>query len=176
MIDHQRREAQRIRKCIEEEKMRLKQIHNDSNQDDKGRMRQIQKDAVYSYYSKVIVYVSTKNDSEHPVWIQKEWPSQKDNVSVLRNLVAAMCRARSTEDNSYSFQEGTKIGKGRYRHVSDEMTSTYWFENSIVWKTVFVFVEDGVQWEGYGGRGSGVFVQSRLDSKHIIQFIYNAKH
>ena len=60
MIDHQRREAQRIRKCIEEEKMRLKQIHYDSNQDDKGRMRQIQKDAVYSYYSKVIVSDDSK--------------------------------------------------------------------------------------------------------------------
>ena len=30
-------------------------MHNDSNQDDRGRMRQIQKDAVYSYYSKVSV-------------------------------------------------------------------------------------------------------------------------
>ena len=40
--------------------MRLKQIHNDSNQDDKGRVRQIQKDAVYSYYSKVKFMLALK--------------------------------------------------------------------------------------------------------------------
>ena len=73
MIDHQRREAQRIRKCIEEEKMHLKQIHNDSNQDDKGRTRQIQKDAVYSYYSKVIgfseVIVSDDSKIQYIIYI-----------------------------------------------------------------------------------------------------------
>ena len=68
MIDHQRREAQRIRKCIEEEKMRLKQIHNDSNQDDKGRMRQIQKDAVYSYYSKVTVMLALKKKIQNTLF------------------------------------------------------------------------------------------------------------
>ncbi len=59
MIDQQRREAQRIRRCIEEEKRRLQQLHGvggggDPGADDKGRsVRQIQKEAVYSYYSKV---------------------------------------------------------------------------------------------------------------------------
>ena len=83
MIDHQRREAQRIRKCIEEEKMRLKQIQNDSNQDDKGRMRQIQKDAVYSYYSKVIVLVGTRIKFVPNYRINNRIIEQEDNVSVL---------------------------------------------------------------------------------------------
>ena len=60
MIDQQRREAQRIRRCIEEEKSRLKSLHSNhtgsdlmSTAEEKVRIRHVTKDAMYSYFSKV---------------------------------------------------------------------------------------------------------------------------
>ncbi len=64
MIDHQRREAQRIRRCIEEEKSRLKSLHSNhtgpdhmSTAEEKVRIRHVTKDSMYSYFSKVGGYL-----------------------------------------------------------------------------------------------------------------------
>ena len=68
MIEAQRQEAQRIRMCLEQEKQRLIQLQQQDDEQfrlrppggedpEKYRIRQIQKDALYSYFNKVSIQV-----------------------------------------------------------------------------------------------------------------------
>ncbi len=54
MISHQRQEAHRIRQCLEQEKHRLMRLQKG---DDKYRIKQTQKDAVYKYFNQVSMQV-----------------------------------------------------------------------------------------------------------------------
>ena len=59
MILHQRQEADRIRKCLEEEKMRIKLGGGGDNEEKVTRVRHIQKDSIYSYFNKVRIHNGT---------------------------------------------------------------------------------------------------------------------
>ena len=78
MIIRQRQEAVRVQRCLEEEKARLQ----NNPPEDKQRMKQLQKDAVYSYFSKVSGVIKICNTNVRPLifFIGKNRGNSDDNL------------------------------------------------------------------------------------------------